>query len=100
MCSYGVTGYTTNLSITTAYNQGGNCSTITPDAGGTLTSGAAGSATFAFQAATTGTFGDQIGTESAGSQGIAYLAFLGNASASQQEGTYATTLTFIATGTF
>jgi hypothetical protein len=100
MCSYGVTGYLANLTITTAYNQSANCNTVVPDIGNTLVSGASGSATFAFQAATTGTFGDQIGTESAGSQGIAYLIFMANVSATQQAAIYATTLTFIATGTF
>lgn len=87
------------LSPTSPYNNA-NCNTVTQTAG-TGSPGGAGTAQFAFDSANTNTtYGQTYATKSAGNSSTGTIAFIGNISFATEAGTYTTTLTFIATGTY
>lgn len=96
ICTYQSAG--TNLAITANYNGtngGNNCTNTTQGASGD------GSAKFYYGTnALSGTYGDSIATESAGTSSTGIVAMLGASSTTQIAGVYVTALIFIATGTY
>ncbi len=96
-CSYQTTG--SGLTPAAPYDNA-NCNTTTQTAG-TGTPGGAGTGQFAFNTTnTTSTYGDVFANKIAGSTSSGVIAFIGNISNTTEAGIYATTLTFIATGTY
>jgi hypothetical protein len=115
LCTWAANGTTANLTPVAPYNNG-TCSS-TRDTSGTACSTYCGNATgdqgasFGFDltnAANTSTYntsaplgyGSQLATVAAGGFSSGQIAFIGNINISQPAGSYVTTLTFIATGTY
>ncbi len=104
LCDYESAG--THLDFTGNKYNGNNggaagalCSGTTQTAG-TGSTGGDNSALFFFDTAAQGTYGDTIGTASAGASSTGDVAFLGNVSVTQTAGIYTAPLIFIATGTY
>ncbi len=104
LCDYESAG--ANLDFTGNKYNGNNggaagalCSGTTQTAG-TGSTGGDNSALFFFDTAAQGTYGDTIGTASAGPTSTGTVAFLGNVSVTQTAGIYTAPLIFIATGTY
>lgn len=101
-CTYQSTG--TGLTPVVTYNgdngAGADC-TATTQTAGTAVAGGDGAAHFALETANTNTtYGQTFADKTAGNSSTGVIAFLGNISATTEAGIYATTLTFVATGTY
>lgn len=100
-CTYQQAG--SGLTTSAPYNDA-TCDAQTSHTAGTATPGGAGTATFAYDTNSTdgtgSTYGDNIGSKTAGNFSTAELAFIGNISNTTEAGIYITTLTFVATGTY
>ncbi len=96
-CTYQSTG--SGLTPASPYNNA-NCSTTTQTAG-TASTGGNGTAQFAFDSANTNTtYGQVYANKVAGASSTGIIAFIGNIATTTEAGSYTTTLTFIATGTY
>jgi len=96
-CTYQSTG--SGLTPASPYNNA-NCSTTTQTAG-TGSTGGNGTAQFAFDSANTNTtYGQVYANKTAGASSTGVIAFIGNIATTTEAGSYTTTLTFIATGTY
>jgi hypothetical protein len=101
MCTYESSGSTLSFPNATYSSGGGStCNTQTSQTAGTGSSGGAGTATFGFNTANTGsTYGDEIASATAGTA-VGVMVFMANVAITQVAGIYSTTLDFIATGTY